>query len=212
MTTIAYKDGILVADRTGFFNNVYSHNVTKLFKRKSDGALISFTGEIHMATAYIEWFLAGEHGEAPSLARASIIDEKDTGELTIIIVRPNGAIEEITQWGTLKPTAPMAWGRGWEFAIGAMEAGATAKEAVRIATERVGGNPHSVDAMTPGVKEEVVITLGTVPADSIITGITGSTVNYTTAQDSKPTVSIYEYPPPGVPMKRCDRCFQEICN
>ena len=146
MTTIAWDGKTLAADRRVSFGSVSDGNVTKIVKRKKDGALAAAAGNSSMAAAFRRWFLNGERrlDTKPELS-------KDTETASGVIIRPNGVVEIHDQYGWFElETEKYANGSGWEIAIGAMHAGATAEEAVRIAAKLDGNTGDEVDVLELG--------------------------------------------------------------
>lgn len=129
MTTIVYRDGILAADRACSQGSRFEGSVRKVWRRR-DGHLIGGCGRYSIICRYVEWFLGGERGRAPSLG------EQDN-DADMLIVRPSGLVLFHDSCGAMTVKAPFyAMGSGVDFAYGAMEMGATARQAVRIASRR----------------------------------------------------------------------------
>jgi ATP-dependent protease HslVU (ClpYQ) peptidase subunit len=126
MTTIAYRDGVLASDgRTSSGNVVLSDNEKKIM-RLSDGALFALAGDVAYTGPMLE--ALEDDAELP----------KADGAFTAVIVETNGALRIYEGAGgfmaIVEPFA--AFGSGAAVAYGAMEMGASAEEAVRIATRR----------------------------------------------------------------------------
>lgn len=126
MTTIAVRDGVMAADTqsTGSF-----HQRVKKIAKLPDGSLVGTAGNTDECQRAIEWLCSDGSVKQPKIPGAHLI-----------FLRPNGSI-----WlgeGTFEPYRVMgkfsAIGSGGAIAIGAMEAGATAAEAVRIAAKHDG--------------------------------------------------------------------------
>jgi len=127
MTTIAYKDGVLAADRA-ISGSGHVGTTRKVWKRKSDGALVGGCGEVATLQRWAEWFLAGERGTAPNLGT------DDDSASQMLVVRPNGKVEDHGRYGKAMYEAPYhAIGSGSDYALGAMAFGATARQAVAAA-------------------------------------------------------------------------------
>jgi hypothetical protein len=132
VTIIAYRAGVLAADRRCTHNGGVAFNVRKVFRRASDGALVGGSGVAGVSDAWIRWFLEGETGPSPGLGKAT-----DQTCCEVIVVRPDGSVEAHDENGWTAVTAEfLAIGSGWRFAIGAMEMGAGAELAVEIASRR----------------------------------------------------------------------------
>lgn len=127
MTTVAYKDGVLAADRA-ISANGHIGATRKVNRRKSDGALIGWCGTVSVCQKWAEWFLAGERGTAPGLG------SDDESASQVIVVRPDGSVEQYDRYGRAVYDAPYyAIGSGTDYALGAMAFGATARQAVAAA-------------------------------------------------------------------------------
>ncbi len=130
MTTIAYKDGIMAGDTLHTRGGVVmSTIVTKIWRSRS-GWLIGLTGYAGMAPKVEAWVENDCANPPPTFAKRS--DDGSEGEL--LVVKPNGQagiIERHGEW--FRVDEPAATGSGYELALGAMAAGASAAEAVQIA-------------------------------------------------------------------------------
>jgi hypothetical protein len=128
LTTIAYRDGILAADSLVTSDGIRTSTIVKLARREKDGTLFGACGRASLIRAAREWFLRGE----PPEDRIKIKDN----EAQFIIVRPNNDVETWDESGSSDDAAPFhALGSGRDIALGAMAAGASAIEAVRIAAK-----------------------------------------------------------------------------
>lgn len=127
MTVIAFRNGVMAADRMAVRNGTFANQVTKITRRESDGALIGMAGSGPHATLYARWLIDGEPGAPPSLG-----DAEDNGG--IFIAYTDGRVEERTRHGAEFPEGEFfAWGCGADHALAAMEMGADAKRAVEVA-------------------------------------------------------------------------------
>lgn len=123
--------------------------LTKIRKRK-DGALAGAAGNGALAQAYLDWFAnpSPKKGKPPPLC-------VDNETATIFMVEPNGQIVMIRHYGPMRVNAPYyAMGSGEEIALGAMEFGATAEQAVEVAGKLdVNTGPlHTVFYLGPELK------------------------------------------------------------
>ena len=125
MTIICWKGGIIAAD-SQTTNGVLAGKTKKLFKLKN--AAIGFAGLLTDGLKLIE-FLKSDEDKPPELSEdfESLMMDLRTGKCayydrTLIAVKIMDKFEAI--------------GTGSELAIGAMEHGATAIEAVRVAIKR----------------------------------------------------------------------------
>lgn len=142
MTTIAYRDGILAADgRTSIGSTIFTDNARKII-RLSDGALFALAGDV----AYTGPMLEALEDEAP-------LPDKD-GAFTAIIVETSGALRFYEgAGGFIAVDDPFAaFGSGADFAYGAMEMGASAEEAVRVACRRDSGSGGKIQVERPGYR------------------------------------------------------------
>lgn len=131
VTTVVYFDGVLAADRLCAAGSRREGMVRKIAKRKSDGALIGGCGSVSIVSEYIDWFLKGERGKSPSLG------EDDKHDAEMIVVRPGRKVYLYDRTGKYQLKAKaIAMGSGCEYAYGALEMGAGAIEAVKIAIRR----------------------------------------------------------------------------
>ena len=146
MTTIAYRNGIMAGDRRVTNHNIIEPDVTKIFKRDSDGALIGAAGTLGLATRFTRWFLAGEKGEPPELF------DKDGGcEAEAIIVRPNCHPETHYRYGVIHLESDYyAIGSGSCAALTALDLGFSAIEAVDAAARRDTGTGPKHDVLHLG--------------------------------------------------------------
>ena len=125
MTIIVWRNGIIAAD-SQTTNGVLAGKTKKLFKLKN--AAIGFAGLLTDGLKLIE-FLKSDEDKPPELSEdfESLMMDLRTGKCayydrTLIAIKIMDKFETI--------------GTGSELAIGAMEHGATAIEAVRVAIKR----------------------------------------------------------------------------
>lgn len=126
MTTIAYKDGILVADRLVTDNGfVWSRDAVKA-KRIGD-LLCAVAGDACAGEQFFAWVEGGMQGECPK-------PKSDDQHHQFWTIDAAGVITEYDPQGGLAKKPPFAAiGSGAKFALGAMAAGKSAREAVQIA-------------------------------------------------------------------------------
>lgn len=128
MTTIAWDGKTLAADRQITFNAIKEGSITKILKRKKDGILLAASGALPLAYAFHQWFLAGGKGKPPPC-------KVDDSTCAVQLLYPSGKLVSYDKVGKYeKKLDVFAEGTGYELALGAMAAGATAEEAVRIAS------------------------------------------------------------------------------
>lgn len=124
MTIITYRDGIMAADRMTFlYGTTRSPGLVTKIDRLRDGSLFSGAGKRAERANMRNW-LENPEGERP-----------DTDDTTCILVRPDGTITVFDGNDDLElGDVPFyAIGTGGAAALGAMYAGASAEDAVRIA-------------------------------------------------------------------------------
>lgn len=128
MTTIAYRDGVLAADTLTTSNGNRDGYLCKV--RRVGRVLVGFSGSIARGLKFEQWVRDGLQGDSPY---------RDTDSGNGIVVSEAGVV----CWSSAGPwpvtTNCYALGSGGEFAMGAMEFGASAAEAVAVAAK------HNVD-------------------------------------------------------------------
>jgi ATP-dependent protease HslVU (ClpYQ) peptidase subunit len=126
MTIIAYRDGVMAAD-TGITDGGFVTCGRKLHKK--NGHIIGFAGDVAQALVFVDWFFNQKKNRKPDLGHE--------GDWEAMILNKDG----VTTWGRSLRPIPLsedfyAIGSGSVGAMYAMEQGATAEEAVRIACKR----------------------------------------------------------------------------
>ena len=135
MTIICYKDGVLAADSgtTGASGGFCSCNVMKI-TRSPSGWLGGFAGRGATATKFLNWLERRDDdpAEGPDLTNTK---DEETGEG--LLVDPTGSLYWLSSDGVITPMQNefAAIGSAEGFALGAMHAGASAEEAVRLVIE-----------------------------------------------------------------------------
>lgn len=127
MTTIAYRDGVMAAD-TGCFNDgLYEGEVEKIWAL-SDVGILGCCGEYGAVLKVVEWLEnGGEPGSKPRLSR----DSEFTG---LLVNRKNEVFHYQISLRPLRIDAGFhAIGSGRKIAVGALAAGASAEQAIKIA-------------------------------------------------------------------------------
>lgn len=129
MTTIAYRDGVLASDSLGNRNGL-RRKVKKVY-RVGDH-IMGGCGNYQDCIAFVNWWPQRNERE---LSFRQYSGDKDAPDLYMIVVGPGGA----QAWGEhLQPTDILddfyAVGSGASAAMAAMHMGASAEEAVRIAS------------------------------------------------------------------------------
>lgn len=135
MTAIAYRDGVMAADSLAECHGIVLGSVRKIARRR-DGALAGAAGMEMVCAEFIRRFVAGTDEDY----RPELKDERD---FSAVIVTPDGQIWQANAQGRFLIDAPFyVDGSAYQLMIGAMAAGASAEEAVRIAIKydtRCGG-------------------------------------------------------------------------
>jgi 20S proteasome alpha/beta subunit len=125
MTTIAYRDGIMAADRAAHLGNDWKKpdRVTKII-RLEDGSLFAAAGDTGVFSKLLTWLTAGlARGERPEIP-----------DCDVLLLGHDGRLWFFSGAGKRLVDAPFAAiGSGAPVAYGAMHAGATAERAVEIA-------------------------------------------------------------------------------
>ena len=163
MTIIAFKDGILVADGLATVGNMIVGTSTRKIIRYEDGSFAAATG-LHPTIERVHQHLrSGFHYKTGDRLPVDLARVEE-GDLTVFVVKPDGRQFLVFFDGDVRETTDCelgyrAFGQGDEFALGAMAAGASAEEAVRLVCARYahcGGTiqvEHLVPASSPDVEE-----------------------------------------------------------
>jgi len=131
MTTIAYRDGVMAADSVSVYGG-RKHQCVKLHRktggegRRKHDVIIGVAGELYPAMLFVDWY--GTGNPVPEMLRTQ------GGEFVALILTPKGLFEaDIYCRITPVEDTIYAIGSGGDLALGAMAAGKSATEAVRIA-------------------------------------------------------------------------------
>lgn len=142
MTTIVYKDGVLAGDSLMSVNGELSHYSKKVFN--IDGYLLGVAGWTCTIDFFRDWVKEN--------CDPDVLNGLDH-DYTILVVPPKGAkIYLYTSHtkvlrDTLSKKKPYCIGSGSSIAVGALQMGATAEEAVKAAINidlYSGGRVHTV--------------------------------------------------------------------
>ncbi|SRR5258708_5653940 len=123
MTVIAYRNGQMAADSSGWVGDTNAHTVWKV--HRVGGGLVGGAGLVSPFENFVRWLKEGADEE-----------EFPTGAYEAIVVDPTG---RVTVWygsgmPPIKSKDPYcAIGSGQDFALGALHAGADARGAVKAA-------------------------------------------------------------------------------
>ena len=127
MTTIAWDGKTLAVDSMVTSGGIVtSIDQKKLFTDVGQYKAVAISGSIVCMNALIEWIKNGEEGDPPKM------EEYDS----IMCVDKDGRMLTFWHHSSREPqnnSGITSGGNGWEIALGAMEAGANAVEAVEIA-------------------------------------------------------------------------------
>jgi hypothetical protein len=124
MTTIAYRDGVLAADRRAMIGDWVTVGRVSKIARGPDGSLFAATGDLAVAARFRRWVEGGRAGDAPETGRDS----------RCIVVEPDGRVLVFESDTFFVGDGPFhAWGSGFPAALAAMHMGASAARAIEIA-------------------------------------------------------------------------------
>jgi ATP-dependent protease HslVU (ClpYQ) peptidase subunit len=125
MTTIACDGETMAADGlTASGGTVFGHNAVKVHQLK-DGRIVGIAGCAYYGPLFREWLESD--GELPELGE----------DFEALVLHPDGTCLSYDHKGrTLEEELPTATGSGREFALAAMDLGASPEEAVEIASKR----------------------------------------------------------------------------
>ncbi len=129
MTCIAWKDGIIAADSRATWQTGDFELCQKLYKvprGPNKGHILGTQGATSSGMAFVEWYMN------PKKEKPAIQFEDEY--FTIVVVRPEGVFtfdDHLVQLPCLHKF--YAVGSGAPYAMGAMERGASAIQAVRVA-------------------------------------------------------------------------------
>ena len=134
MTTIVYRDGLMAVDTRAYIGNCASLGKKVKLHRLDDGTLIAAsTRDVGVPDAVVAWFSEGMK-DGPSGLKERLALTQEVG-FEMLAVASDGVATYVD--GNALPTKAKAdfyaVGSGSQYALGAMEAGATAEEACRIA-------------------------------------------------------------------------------
>ena len=131
MTAIAYRDGIMAADSLSTAGGVVQGVSPKIIKNRS-GDIAGVAGEGSLCANFLQAFIDGEE----EVFLKSMPPASDREGISTIIVRADGQVFHGYAGGMYPMDALFhADGCAHAMVIGAMAAGASAEEAVRIACE-----------------------------------------------------------------------------
>jgi len=149
MTTIAYRDGILASDSLCTCNGVVVGEYEKIVDLH--GFLLGGCGGIAEVCRFFEWFEEHHHGDKPLPVPDTLKVKPEDGYTIIYVHKATGQTWQLDDGAhPHKLTAPfMAIGSGRQIALGAMEMGASAEQAVlaaRVHDIYTGGEIRKLEA------------------------------------------------------------------
>ena len=132
MTTIAYKDGVLSTDSQVSAGSCYSYHIDKLVRVDEHDCWLSMCGTVAHFKDFLRWFRADEED------RDEIeVPEFEPDSFGAVVLFDDGRVHMYDeQFDYLDHPAdkPLAVGSGAAAALGAMYAGVSAADSVRIAS------------------------------------------------------------------------------
>lgn len=129
MTSICYKGGWLAADT---LLTPDQGRITKI-GRNPNGDIAGAAGSVSICQRWMRAFIRGDE-EMPTLK--SVTGDKNDDAVVLVIRKGTRNVEYWEADGLVEWDAPFyAIGSGWKVAMGALEAGASAKRAVEIASK-----------------------------------------------------------------------------
>jgi len=164
MTTIAYSHGVLAFDELVTTGTARFAKVKK--SRAMNGFLVGCAGETRMCMAFMDWLEA--HLERSqtllSMPKDMLLGEDDY-PFSALVINRDGRVFSYDGFGhPYEVEGPFfAIGSGRDYAVGAMDMGATAKEAVSVAIKwdvMTGGEVQSLslaDIPEPKMPDNVVM-------------------------------------------------------
>ena len=127
MTTIAFKGGIMAADKQATSSGCSHGKMTKIFKL--DGHLIGVAGDGHACMEMVRWFNNGaKEDDFPEIQKS-----EDNGMLMVVTPEKVITFYEKSPLPLIYENDFAAMGSGRDFALGAMASGLGATEAVEVA-------------------------------------------------------------------------------
>lgn len=141
MTTIAYKDGFIATDGQSTCGDIILSS-REVKRHEHDGAFLFLCGSVTEMEEFVTAWPNGAVGE--NCCPAGFVVKGETLWATTV------SDDKVATWKH-DPTIAWAYGSGSQFAIGAMDAGYSARQAVAIAKNRdtgTGGTIRVYDAKT----------------------------------------------------------------
>ena len=144
MTTIAYRDDVLAGDTQVTCGTTIDGRDQKVFRKGT--LLFGSIGCSGLGERFVSWVRRGMIGECPTLRPG----EKDDDAWGLLFPGADLVLWRFQdRWA--RHRAPFfAYGSGAEFAMGAMAFGATAEEAVKVATRFDTGTGGEITVLRRG--------------------------------------------------------------
>jgi len=144
MTTIVAdkRAGVMVSDNQNTIDNIATPcvKIQRIKKGPNKGTLVGHIGAPGPCFIFMEWYSVHEsHDFSEVMDDNQILGLEDDGEdFWCLLMKPDKTIWIVDRFFTPEeiPVQYHALGSGGNIALGAMDAGATAKEAVEIACKR----------------------------------------------------------------------------
>lgn len=136
MTTIAYKDGVVACDSIATQDDIIIE-LDRVKYRRVGKRVYFFSGATSDQDFLVTAFEKRDRGiTVPDKCQCSaVVIDQDAGKVYDVRMNSNGF-----WWDELPPEEPFAIGTGRDFALSAMDLGASAREAVGVAIRR---DPYS---------------------------------------------------------------------
>lgn len=135
MTTVAYRDGALAVDGLTSSNNaVVSYDSDKTLVIGERAFVVC--GSLASARRYASLLAASSLVPQASVDDVEMPKLECEDDFTVVELLPSGVVRvyEPEAGAPYEMSHPMAWGSGQHFALGAMQFGATAVQAVQAAS------------------------------------------------------------------------------
>lgn len=149
MTVIATDGKVIAADSRTCSGDLVLNDATRKLVRCKDGSVAGVAGEATSCALVREWLVAGEDMSAiPDHPRHP--DEEGGSRFKALILRPGGRLQFMdAAFTAIDAQPPFAIGSGGDVALGAMLAGKSAEQAVKIAMRSVTSCGGSLCYMKP---------------------------------------------------------------
>ena len=140
MTIICVKDGVIAADGSSWQGGIVVQRDARKIVRSADGAIGGSAGNTSETTIFCRRFASTSSVEERSatLSKDDPLVPTDKSGFAALWLEPTGEAWMMDYDGRPYPVSAeaQAIGGAWQLALGAMYAGASAEQAVRICIER----------------------------------------------------------------------------